>query len=510
MKKFLLCLIVLVSVEQVFAPVTNIKALESLEKYLARTLPARTLNDHTPSPGVEKISLYIRDKNQNLRNATTISEVLGAFPIFEAMSRIMLGEPLYNEDFYLKSGCTAIAERIPETRNKGLVTLIRDTIGNSTYTLRAFHGLLNLANYYPSVSAASAAFSAVPQSFLQSNDLYSGEIDTEAFAKSLGLVFVTYFSKDDHVLPVDLVMSKLTRLTAANTLEELFHTIDATLENNLCSGDEYDQQMKKIARRKTVEENQKLTRFLHSTIQKSRKPFTINCAKCDLSGYTFFSAVHYLMMADYYSSVEEAEQAFAAATEPVFIHGIDAFAAKLGLGWLPNHYSDISVGRYISLEEANQQREKRFRSFIGGIESKLSTKPSHSTSQQENPELDTHLEKVDRQMHSLAKQVFALPYLPPQEVRDDIETEFDALSKQLEEASAMIQSANRLEEDSNVTKKQEATHGNVPTTISQEERDIINAEYQKSLKQIEEIVKSTTFNGVDFVGSKKTSTDSTS
>lgn len=315
-----------------------------------------------PSTGEQIARRIAYHLSLDVRTATTISEVLEARPLIEAKAIIMLcGEALDGEHVSLGRACTTIAEGMPEERNRALVTLIRETIGSSTYTLKAFHDLLFLANYYPSVEEATSAFSSTPKSFRQGRDECSGEIETEKFARSIGLVFVP----NNRVLPVEEVTRVIEQenamLNNANTLEKLFqaledhrsseHEIDMTILNIPSTFSRFQT----IVMRKTAEENQKLTKLIQVTMQRMRASFSADCGRyMDLSSYSPHSACRYLEMADYYASVEEAEQAFATVTKPTI-----SFDWALGLELDGVH--DKTTGNYIhrySSREEMQRREK--------------------------------------------------------------------------------------------------------------------------------------------------------
>ena len=207
------------SVGQVFAPIfitNNDRATEEVNRLIRLRLSMGS------GPQIRLLSTL------NIYKATTIAEVLAAGPTCEHKPLMMLNSgPLDGEHVFLRRACTRIAESMPEERNKALVTLIRETIGSSTYTLKAFHDLLFLANYYPSVEEATSDFSSAPKSFRQGRDFCSGEIETEKFARSIGLVFVP----NNRVLPVEEVTRVIEQenamLNNANTLDELFQTLQA-------------------------------------------------------------------------------------------------------------------------------------------------------------------------------------------------------------------------------------------------------------------------------------------
>jgi hypothetical protein len=176
-------------------------------------------------------------------------------------------------------------------------------------------------------------------------------------------------------------------LKTANTLEELFQMLDAHgttkekffyRENFSCDNYSSTLVFKEIVGSKTAEENQKLTRLIQTTMQ-SMNVVPQDCLECptwfyrrceqfeDLPYYSSVRAVKYLMMADYYSNVDEAEQAFSAVTGIVF--AANEFATKLGLAWY--YDEDIGVGRYIAIEQADQLFLKKMNVKMEGMLSKI-------------------------------------------------------------------------------------------------------------------------------------------
>lgn len=356
MKKLFLCLVMLMGMEQVFAPIFLPLDEETEEKRKRLVTLLEQQNSGSGEQIARRIACLL---SLDIRAATTISEVLAAHPIFEAKS-IMIsldGEPLDGEHVSLGRACTTIAEGMPEERNRALVTLIRETIGSSTYTLKAFHDLLFLANYYPSVEEATSAFSSAPKSFRQGRDFCSGEIETEKFARSIGLVFVP----NNRVLPVEEVTPVIEQenamLNNANTLEELFQTLQAHRPSDITykailNVPSIFSRFQTIAMRKTAEENQKLTKLIQLTMQRMRAPFAADCGRyMDLPSYSPFSACRYLEIADYYASVEEAEQAFATVTKPT-----TAFDWALGLEFDGVH--DKTTGNFIHRYSSREEKQR--------------------------------------------------------------------------------------------------------------------------------------------------------
>ncbi len=342
------------SVGQVFAPIfitNNDRATEEVNRLIRLRLSMGS------GPQIRLLSTL------NIYKATTIAEVLAAGPTCEHKPLMMLNSgPLDGEHVFLRRACTRIAESMPEERNKALVTLIRETIGSSTYTLKAFHDLLFLANYYPSVEEATSDFSSAPKSFRQGRDFCSGEIETEKFARSIGLVFVP----NNRVLPVEEVTRVIEQenamLNNANTLDELFQTLQAhrpldISDRAILNIPSTFSRFQTIVMHKTTEENQKLTKLIQATMQRMRAPFAADCGRyMDLPSYSPFSACRYLEIADYYASVEEAEQAFATVTEPTTY-----FEGALGLELDGVH--DKTTGNYshcyISREEMRRREKLR-------------------------------------------------------------------------------------------------------------------------------------------------------